>query len=94
MTIKNHVGADLCVGPTVLGRTRGSAPTFKFSLMHKDPSCGARAGVVHTAHGTFETPVFMPVGTQGTVKSLAPDDLEVVGDLLVLDPRRPFGDCA
>ena len=84
MTIKNHVGADLCVGPTALGRTRGWAPTFQFSLMHKDPSCGARAGVVHTAHGTFETPVFMPVGTQGTVKSLAPDDLEEAGAQIIL----------
>ena len=37
---------------------------------------GARAGLLHTAHGTIETPVFMPVGTHGTVKGLTPRDLE------------------
>src|SRR5579875_2136735 len=37
---------------------------------------GARAGLLHTAHGTIETPVFMPVGTQGTVKALTPRDLQ------------------
>jgi queuine tRNA-ribosyltransferase len=37
---------------------------------------GARAGLLHTAHGTIETPVFMPVGTHGTVKGLTQRDLE------------------
>ncbi|MCX7603735.1 MAG: tRNA-guanine transglycosylase, partial [Bryobacteraceae bacterium] len=39
------------------------------------PETGARAGLLHTAHGTVETPVFMPVGTQGTVKGLTPRHL-------------------
>ena len=37
---------------------------------------GARAGLLHTAHGTVETPVFMPVGTQGTVKGITPRELQ------------------
>ena len=39
------------------------------------PETGARAGLLHTPHGTVETPVFMPVGTQGTVKGLTPAQL-------------------
>ncbi len=37
---------------------------------------GARRGRIHTPHGIIETPVFMPVGTQATVKSLTPEDLK------------------
>ncbi|MBU3758598.1 MAG: tRNA guanosine(34) transglycosylase Tgt [Candidatus Omnitrophica bacterium] len=48
---------------------------FGFEVLAKDPSCGARTGRVRTAHGDFLTPVFMPVGTQGTVKGLLPRDL-------------------
>jgi queuine tRNA-ribosyltransferase len=44
----------------------------------------ARAGRLTTAHGTVETPVFMPVGTRGTVKALGPDDLRAAGAQLVL----------
>jgi queuine tRNA-ribosyltransferase len=46
-----------------------------FEIQATCPETGARAGLLHTAHGTIETPVFMPVGTQGTVKSLSPRDL-------------------
>ncbi len=48
--------------------------SFSFKLISKDGS--ARAGVLSTAHGDIETPVFMPVGTQATVKSLTPAQLE------------------
>ncbi|KKR83668.1 MAG: hypothetical protein UU29_C0003G0070 [Candidatus Daviesbacteria bacterium GW2011_GWA2_40_9] len=44
----------------------------------------ARAGVLKTAHGEVQTPVFMPVGTQGTVKALSPDDLEILGAQIIL----------
>lgn len=44
----------------------------------------ARTGTLVTAHGTIETPVFMPVGTQGTVKSLAPTDLHEMGASIIL----------
>ena len=46
-----------------------------FEIQATCPDTGARAGLLHTAHGTLETPVFMPVGTQGTVKGVAPRDL-------------------
>ena len=48
---------------------------FRFELQATCPTTGARAGILHTAHGDIETPVFMPVGTQATVKSLLPRDL-------------------
>ena len=48
---------------------------LRFEIQAACPHTGARAGLLHTAHGTIETPVFMPVGTQGTVKGLTPRDL-------------------
>ncbi len=45
---------------------------------------GARAGLLHTPHGTVETPTFMPVGTKGTVKGLTPGDLRTMGAGVVL----------
>lgn len=47
---------------------------IRYELIHTDPT-GARAGILHTPHGSFETPLFMPVGTQATVKTLAPEEL-------------------
>jgi hypothetical protein len=43
-----------------------------------------RAGVLKTAHGEVKTPVYMPVGTQGTVKALSPDDLRAAGAQIIL----------
>src|SRR6266550_2439242 len=55
---------------------------FDFTI---DASCGsARAGTLTLPHGTVETPAFMPVGTQGTVRTLSPADLKSVGAQLVL----------
>lgn len=48
---------------------------FHFEIQATCAQTGARAGLLHTAHGIVETPVFMPVGTQGTVKALTPRDL-------------------
>ena len=48
---------------------------FRFELQATCPATGARAGILHTAHGDVETPVFMPVGTQAAVKGLLPRDL-------------------
>ena len=48
---------------------------LRFEIQATCPQTGARAGLLHTAHGVIETPVFMPVGTQGTVKGLSPRDL-------------------
>ena len=53
-----------------------------FELQHKDGR--ARAGVIHTEHGDIETPVFMPVGTQATVKALDPADLNAIGAQIIL----------
>ncbi|MBQ7672871.1 MAG: tRNA guanosine(34) transglycosylase Tgt [Paludibacteraceae bacterium] len=46
-----------------------------FTLVHTDPQSAARAGVIHTDHGDIETPIFMPVGTVGTVKGVHKRDL-------------------
>jgi queuine tRNA-ribosyltransferase len=49
---------------------------LRFEIEATCPATGARAGLLHTAHGTIETPVFMPVGTQASVKGLSPRDLQ------------------
>lgn len=49
-----------------------------YELLHTDKYTGARRGVIHTPHGDIQTPVFMPVGTQATVKSLTPEELKEV----------------
>ena len=49
---------------------------FEYELIHKCKQTGARRGRIYTPHGVIETPVFMPVGTQATVKSLTPEDLK------------------
>ncbi|MEO1436829.1 MAG: tRNA guanosine(34) transglycosylase Tgt [Bacteroidota bacterium] len=49
---------------------------MKFSLLHTDPGSSARAGLIETDHGSIETPIFMPVGTAGTVKGLHQRELK------------------
>ena len=48
---------------------------FEFELIKECKDTGARAGIFHTPHGDIETPVFMPVGTQATVKTMTPEEL-------------------
>ncbi len=55
-----------------------------FTITARDPHTNARAGVVTTAHGTIETPIFMPVGTRATVKSLTPDEVYRHGAQIIL----------
>ncbi len=57
---------------------------MKFRLEHRDEDSGARAGVMVTPRGNVHTPVFMPVGTQATVKTLSPHELEEIGAEIVL----------
>ncbi|HEY7304472.1 MAG TPA: tRNA guanosine(34) transglycosylase Tgt [Bryobacteraceae bacterium] len=57
---------------------------LRFEIQATCPETGARAGLLHTAHGVVETPVFMPVGTQGTVKGLSPRELETDLDARII----------
>ncbi|MBI5878002.1 MAG: tRNA guanosine(34) transglycosylase Tgt [Chloroflexi bacterium] len=57
---------------------------FEFEVQARDTASRARNGIIRTAHGSIETPVFMPVGTQATVKALSPDDLRAVGAQIIL----------
>ena len=47
-----------------------------YELLHECKQTGARRGVIHTPHGDIDTPTFMPVGTQGTVKAMTTDELK------------------
>lgn len=68
----------------VTGQNGGArAPGF-FEVLREDRHTGARLGRLWTAHGPVETPVFMPVGTQATVKALEPRDLEELGASMIL----------
>ena len=55
-----------------------------FQVLHKDSSSAARLGSLTTAHGTVETPVFMPVGTAGAVKGTTPRQLKETGSEIIL----------
>ena len=61
-----------------------SEPAIKYRLIKKEKHTGARLGEIITPHGTFETPMFMPVGTLASVKSLAPEELESMGANIIL----------
>lgn len=55
-----------------------------FEITHIDKNSGARTGILHTPHGDVETPMFMPVGTQATVKFISPEELVEMGSGVVL----------
>ncbi len=57
---------------------------FHFELIHKDRQTGARLGKLHTPHGIIDTPIYMPVGTQATVKAMLPRDLRDVNAQIIL----------
>ncbi len=57
---------------------------FEFKVVATCPETGARAGEFVTPHGVVETPLFMPVGTQATVKAMSPPELEEIGAQIVL----------
>jgi queuine tRNA-ribosyltransferase len=57
---------------------------FDFKVIAESRTTRARAGVIQTARGKVETPIFMPVGTQGTVKSLTPEELLSAGAQIIL----------
>ncbi len=55
-----------------------------YELLHVDKNSGARRGIVHTPHGDIQTPVFMPVGTQATVKAMTPEELKEIEAQIIL----------
>jgi queuine tRNA-ribosyltransferase len=57
---------------------------IRYELKHVCQQTGARYGILHTPHGSFETPIFMPVGTQAAVKTLDNDEVKEVSDGLIL----------
>lgn len=57
---------------------------ISYELLHKEKNTNARAGILHTPHGSFETPIFMPVGTKATVKGVSPEELKNLGANIVL----------
>lgn len=59
-------------------------PKFSYEVIKQDAKTGARAGILHTPHGDIETPIYMPVGTQATVKGIFPRDLKEAGAQIIL----------
>ena len=57
---------------------------FRFELIHTCAQTGARLGRLHTPHGVINTPCYMPVGTQATVKAMTPRDLADTGSEICL----------
>jgi queuine tRNA-ribosyltransferase len=67
---------EICMPKAVDGKV--------FQIVKSDNLTKARAGVLHTLHGAVHTPIFMPVGTYGTVKTCTPDELESLGAEIIL----------
>lgn len=57
---------------------------MKFDVIKKSSNTFARLGRLETCHNSFSTPIFMPVGTQATVKTMTPDELEEIGAKIIL----------
>ena len=57
---------------------------MKFSIYKTDSQCRARTGSIKNDHGKIETPVFMPVGTVGAVKTFSPEELEYFNSEIIL----------
>lgn len=57
---------------------------FYLEIKHIDKQTGARYGILHTPHGNVEVPIFMPVGTLATVKTLSPEELHECGAGIIL----------
>lgn len=56
----------------------------RIEILKEDSKTRARLGKLHTPHGVIETPVFMPVGTQATVKTMTPEELKELGAGIIL----------
>ena len=63
---------------------------IKYKLIKESKECLGRVGEITTPHGTFETPVFMAVGTQATVKTLTKEELKTLGSKIILKYLSPL----
>ncbi len=72
------------LAPELRGDQRVVPSLVRFELLHVDAGTGARRGRLHTPHGAIETPIFMPVGTSGSVKAIAGDDLLTLNAQIIL----------
>ena len=63
---------------------KSTSPALNFTVEARDTDCHARAGRLRLPHGEVETPVFMPVGTQASVKALSQEDLRAIGARIIL----------
>ncbi len=61
-----------------------TSPPLSYTLLRQDTSTRARLGRIDTRHGSFDTPAFMPVGTQGTIKGILPDHIATTGSQCIL----------
>ena len=61
-----------------------SQPAVRYELIKEEKHTGARLGILHTPHGSFPTPMYMPVGTLATIKGLSPEELKAMGADIVL----------
>ena len=61
-----------------------SQPAVRYELIKEEKHTGARLGILHTPHGSFPTPMYMPVGTLATIKGLSPEELKAMGADVVL----------
>ena len=79
----NHEQADSRLGDAIAS-SESSHGRFRFDLLKEDDRTWARRGRITTVRGVIETPVFMPVGTQATVKTLHPDEVRATGAQIIL----------
>src|SRR5438270_370515 len=70
--------------PTGMNAGVSTSPCGVCSKLARAPDSGSRASLLHTPHGDVETPAFMPVGTQATVKGLLPETLRAIGSTMLL----------
>ena len=82
MAIDQHVQRSTDLAPIASSQQRDGR--FRFDLLHEDSATWARRGRITTGRGVIETPVFMPVGTQATVKTLHPDEVRATGAQIIL----------
>lgn len=84
ITGRRTSAADIIMEPADGHERSGMSEIFRFQIGERDPRTRARTGVIRTAHGEVKTPCFLPVGTRGAVKGMAPWELEQLGFEMLL----------